>query len=109
MSRRKRLPKYHPGVSRFAVTELDSSKKAHRFSIARIDGRLREGALWRVTEDIFTSQQADDIARRLNRLELERARAKSNSYIVLNVKTLRTYLCEPSAAKTLQPPDLIVD
>jgi hypothetical protein len=109
MSKRKGLPKYRPGVSRFAAAELDSSKKAHRFSIARIDGRLREGALWRVTEDIFTSQQADSIVQQLNRLELERARAKNNSYIVLNVKTLRAYLCAPSAAKSLKPPDLIVD
>jgi hypothetical protein len=108
MGKRKGLPKYRPGVSRFAVAELDS-KKAHRFSIARIDGRLREGALWRVTEDIFTSQQADGIVQQLNRLELERARANNNSYIVLNVKTLRAYLCAPAAAKRLQPPDLVVD
>jgi hypothetical protein len=109
MSGRKGLPKYRPGISRFAVAELDTSKNAHRYSIARIDGKLRNGASWRVTEDMFTSRQADRIAERLNRLARERAAMKADCCVVLNLSTLETYLCPRSSAKELKPPDLIVD
>ena len=109
MSKHKGLPKYRPGVSRFAVAELDSSKNTHRFCIARIDGKVRGGSLWRVTQDIFTSSQADRIAEQLNRLEQERARSKVDCCIVLNVKTLKAGLCPRSAAKRLKLPDLVVD
>ena len=109
MSGRKGLPRYRPGISRFAVAELDASKKAQRYSIARIDGKLRNAETWRVTEDLFTSRQADRIAQRLNRLASERAAMKADCCLVLNVSTLETYLCPRTVASKLRPPELIVD
>jgi len=94
---------------RFAAAELDACKKARRFSIARIEGRLRGGSAWRVTEDVFTGNQADRIVEQLNRLAEERSRTKSDACIVLNVNTLKAYLCSLSKAKTLQSPELVVD
>jgi len=108
MRKSKRLPKFRHGVPRFAVAELES-KKARRFSIARIEGRVREGSAWRVTEDTFTSRQADGIAQQLNQLAQERAGSKADSCIVLNVKTLKARLCSLSVAKNLKAPDLVVD
>lgn len=109
MSKLNGLPKYRPGMVRFAAAEMDVSKKARRFSIARIEGRLRGGSIWRVTEDIFTGREADRVVEQLNRLAQERAEAKSDSCVVLNVNTLKAYLCPISKAKSLRPPELIVD
>jgi hypothetical protein len=109
MSRLNGLPKYRRGIVRFAAAEMDLSKKARRFSITRIEGRLRDGSVWRVTEDIFTSNQADRIVDQLNRLAQERNRTKSDSCIVLNVNTLKAYLCPLSKAKGLQSPELVID
>jgi len=109
MSKSKGLPNYRPGVPRFAVAELGSPKKAHRFSIARIEGKLRSGQAWRVTDDMFTSQEAGRIVEQLNRLVEERARGKENSCIVLNTKKLSAYLCPVLKAKTLRAPNLVVD
>src|SRR5215470_9250361 len=108
MSKSEGLPKFKPGVSRFAVAEMEV-KKARRFSIARIEGKMRGGSAWRVTEDMFTSGQAERIVEQLNRLAQERARTKNDSYIVLNLKTLKAYLCLPAKAKTLRAPNLVID
>lgn len=109
MQKHKGLPRYRPGVPRFAAVELESTKRAHRYSIARIEGELRDDNAWRVTDDIFTSQQADRIVRQLNQLAQDRARAKENSCLVLNLKTLKAYACPAAKAKTLRAPNLVVD